>query len=497
VKEDLEREDNDTTPEIAVEDIKKRAVRGVIILTGRGFILNAISAIAQSLLWAFLGQYELGVFAIVSATISFLGYFSDIGLGAALVQKKDAPTERDLRTTFTIQQGLVLLGVIAVFLLAPNLSQSHNLSPEGRTLMYAFAISFFISSFRGIPTILLERKLDFVKYSIPSVIDTLVYNVVLVFLAARGFGIASYTYAVILRSLVGTIAVYALQPWRPGLAFSLQSIKSLFKFGLPYQLNSFISVIKDQGIIIFLGGIIQPVGVGLLDTSQRMINLPFRFFMDQVSKVTFPAFSRMQDDGDHLVVSVTRSIFFVSLLTFPVIAGFVLLSPILFDIIPQYNKWHAAVPILPLLAINAYFATVSNPLYNLLYAIGKVRQTMYLMLMWTVLTWVFVPPLAIRFGVMGVAIAMSLVGASSIVSILVAHKYVPFSYWNSFGKPLFASFIMILILFVIRPFVPHTIPGLGALIGAGVVSYVAAILALVGASLIDDAKRSLKIVFSK
>lgn len=497
MKEDLEREDVDTTAELSIDVIKKRAIRGVVILTGRGFILNAISAISLSLLWAFMGQYELGVFAIVSATISFLGYFSDIGLGAALIQKKSEPTETDLKTTFTIQMLLVTLAVTLMFIFTPQLASRSNLSSEGITLMYAFGISFFISSFRGIPTILLERKLEFVKYSIPSVLDTLVYNVVLVYLAWRGFGITSFTYAVILRSIVGVVSVYILQPWKPGFAFSFSSIKSLFKFGIPYQLNSFISVIKDQGITIFLAGIIQPAGVGLLDTSQRMINLPFRFFMDQVSKVTFPAFSRMQDDKDHLVTSVNRTIFFVSLTTFPVIAGFVLSSPFIFSVIPQYQKWQPAITILPLLAVNAFFATVSNPLYNLLYAVGKVRQTMYLMIMWAALTWLLVPPLALRFGVEGAALALALVGTSSVVAIGVARKYVRFSIWNSFGKPLLASGVMILVLLLVRPFVPVTVAGLVTYIIVGVAAYAGAVLTLVGMSLFEDAKTFFTSIRSK
>ena len=497
MKEDFEREDVDTTAELTIDVIKKRAVRGIIILTGRGFILNAVSAIALSLLWALLGQYELGVFAIVSATIGFLSYFSDIGLGAALIQKKGEPTETDLRTTFTVQLTLVTLAVTALFLFTPQLAARSNISTDGIRLMYAFGISFFISSFRSIPTILLERKLEFVKYSIPSVLDTLVYNIVLVYCAWQGMGLNSFVYAVILRSIVGVVSVYLLQPWKPGLSFSFSSPKSLFRFGIPYQLNSFIAVIKDQGITIFLAGIIQPAGIGILDTSQRMINLPFRFFMDQVSKVTFPAFSRMQEEKDHLIQSVNRTLFFVSLLTFPVIAGFVLISPLLFEVIPQYQKWLVAVPILPLLAINAFFATVSNPLYNLLYAIGKVRQTMYLMVMWAGLTWILVPPLAIRYGVEGVAIALSLVGASSVVAIAIAHKYIPFSLWHSFGKPLVASGVMVVAVYLARFAVPPTVGGMSTLVLVGAVSYSSVIFTLVGASLVTDAKKFITAFRSK
>ena len=483
--------------ELSLELVKKRAVRGVLVLTGRGFILNAISFVAQGLLWAFMGQFELGVFAIVSATVSFLGYFSDIGLAAALVQKKEKPSDKDLKTTFLVQETLVILAVIAVFILAPRLTSQNSLSYDGKVLMYALAISFFLSSLKSIPSILLERQLEFVKFSIPTIIETVVYNVILVFFAWKGYGVKSFTFAVLARSIVGVSVMYALSPWRPGIAFSLPSLKQLLKFGVPYQLNSFIAVFKDQGIIILLGNTIGPAGVGVLDTSQRMVNIPLRFFMDNVTKVAFPAFSRMQEDMKELIRSVNRAIFFVSFLTFPTIAGFVIVSPLVFSVVPNYNKWLIAVPTITILAINAFFATVSTPLFNMLYAIRKVKVTLYLMAMWAVLTWAFIPYLSSRFGVNGAALGYALVGSSSVVSIAVSHRFVPFSYWHSFGQPLLATIIMVITLLFIRPFVPQNIVGLGVLIGAGSISYVAAVLALVGKSLLDDVKRSVEVILAR
>lgn len=492
---------NDPIPEpgdeISIDLVKKRAIRGILVLTSRGFILNAISFFAQGLLWAFLGQFELGVFAIVSATVAFLGYFSDIGLAAALVQKKEKPTDKDLKTTFLIQESLVVVAVIALFVLAPTIAQRNGLTTEGQYLMYALAISFFLSSLKSIPSILLERQLEFVKFSIPTIIETLVYNVVLVFFAWKNFGIMSFTWAILARSIVGVIAIYILSPWKPGFAFSLSSLKQLLKFGVPYQLNSFIAVFKDQGIVILLGNIIGPSGVGLLDTSSRMVNIPLRFFMDNVTKVAFPAFSRMQDDKDQLSRSVTRIIFFVSFLTFPTIAGFVIVNPLIFSLIPQYSKWIVATPIIAILSINTFFATVSTPLFNTLYAIKKVKMTLYLMIMWSVLTWITIPFLASRFGVTGAAIGHSLVGVSSIFAIYIAHKYIPFSYWGSFGKPLFATSIMIFVLILVRPFVETSWAGLSMLIGAGVVSYIASIMTIEGNELIQDVKKSIKVIFQK
>src|SRR3989304_3291561 len=128
----MEGEHLEPTTEISLETVKERSVKGVVVLTGRTFLVQIISLIAQLFLFAYLGGYEFGVFAIVSAIINFLVYFSDIGLAAALVQKKEKPTETDLRTTFLIQQVLVLTIIALVFFFSPKIVSHYSLTRDGQ-----------------------------------------------------------------------------------------------------------------------------------------------------------------------------------------------------------------------------------------------------------------------------------------------------------------------------------------------------------------------------
>ena len=119
VRDEIEEEHLDPTAEISLEAVKERSVRGIVVLTGRTFFLQILGVIAVGFLAAFLGAYEWGVFAIVNAVINFLNYFSDIGLAAALIQKKEHPTETDLRTTFFVQESLVVIIIVIMVALAP------------------------------------------------------------------------------------------------------------------------------------------------------------------------------------------------------------------------------------------------------------------------------------------------------------------------------------------------------------------------------------------
>lgn len=99
-----ESEHLDPTAEISIETVKERSVRGIVVLTGRTFFLQVLGLVAVGFLGAYLGPFEWGVFAILNAVINFLNYFSDVGLAAALIQKKEHPTETDLEPPFLFRK---------------------------------------------------------------------------------------------------------------------------------------------------------------------------------------------------------------------------------------------------------------------------------------------------------------------------------------------------------------------------------------------------------
>ncbi|MEK7550249.1 MAG: oligosaccharide flippase family protein [Patescibacteria group bacterium] len=480
--------------EINIDTVKSRAVKGIVVLTGRTFLLQAIALVSQFFLFAYLGRYEFGVFAIVSAIISFLIYFSDIGLAAALVQKKESPTQTDLRTTFFVQQVLVLVIIGIVILLTPFFVQKYSLTFDGQMLLYALALSLMFSSLKSIPSVLLERKLEFVKLVFPQILEQTVYYIVLVYLAMKGMGLKSFTFAVITRGVVGLVAIYYLQPWKPGIAFSMETLKGLFKFGIPYQVNTFLATLKDDGITLVLGGILGPVGVGILSFAQKLARIPLTFFMDTVTRVTFPAFSRMQDASDHLERSVTRSIFFICFLVFPSLVGIVILAPILVNVVPRYNQWTPALIPLIFISINFFFAAATTQLTNLLNAIGKIKITFYLMIMWTILSWLFIPFLAGKFGVVGASVGYALVGGSSIIAIVVARRFVKFSLTSSMIKPLIGSLVMGAVLIIVKPFMALNVASMITLTLLGSLVYGASMLSMTGLSLVNDVKRSFRMI---
>jgi O-antigen/teichoic acid export membrane protein len=474
--------------EIDLIAVKKRSLSGVLSLISRSFLIQVIAFGSNFLLTIFLDPKTFGIFFLVSAFINFFTYFSDVGLAAALVQKKEKLDLEDLRTTFTVQQILVLVLLLVIFLLSPWVKNTYGLGQPAVLLFYALGFSFFLSSLKTIPSILLERNLKFNLLVVPQILETLVFNLLAVFLAWRGFGLASFTWAVLARGVVGLVIIYLISPWRLGFAFSRQSLSRLLRFGVPFQVNTLVAVLKDDLMTVFLGKVIGPTGLGYLGWSKKWAELPLRFLMDNVTKVAFPAFSRLQDEKALLQKAVERVLFFLAFLTFPLLIGFSIIAPDLIKVIPRYSKWQPALLALYFYSFNSAWATISTSMTNLLNAVGQIKKTFKLMIMWLVLSWALMPLLGIKFGYNGVAVATAIISFSSVVAVYVARKTVKFDLLSSVGKPLLASFLMGGIVYFWRP-AGNLYLSLGLRILGGGITYLVFSYLLLGKELTDNVRK--------
>lgn len=436
--------------------IVRRSIKGVLALSLRTVFIQAINLISFVILTIFLNPTAIGVFFIVSAVIAFLVYFSDIGLAAALIQKKDETTDEDLKTAFTIQQGLVLALVLIALLGSNFVASFYDLDKPGLLLFQALIVSFFLSSLKTIPSVILERKLDFQKLVIPQIAETIAFNTTAVMLAIGGFGVTSFTVAVLARGIVGLITIYIIAPWRPSIGISKTSAKRLLSYGLPFQTNSVLALFKDDFLTIVLGKLLSLGEVGYIGFSQKWAYMPLRIAMDNVVRITFPSFSRLQQDQVSLRKALEKSLFLIMTLVTPLLVGMVILSPYLIKFIPKYAQWEPALLSLSFFAANALLSSVSTPLTNFLNAIGKIKVTLMLMLFWTVATWITTLIAIQIFAFNGVAIAAFVVSLSVIFVVMLTKRYMNFSIVKPIFPPITAGAIMGISLFLTAPLVIHS-----------------------------------------
>ena len=478
----MEREEIE---ELTTHDIKQRSVSGVVALVSRTFIVQIITFVSTLVLTIFLDPNTYGIFYLVSSVVNLLAYFSDIGLAAALIQKKERLTREDIATTFTIQQILVICLVLLLFLASPIVKSQYGISPEGIFLLYSMGISFFLSSLKTIPSILLERDIKFHKLILPQILETLAFNTVAVLAAWKGLGINAFSLAVLARGVVGLIAIYCVFPWTPVIGIYRSSLKSLLRFGIPYQANTFLAVLKDDGMTIILTRIIGTQGLGYLGWASRWAGLPLRIFMDNLTKVSFPAFARLQHDKVNLARAIELNLKYLTLASFPILIGMGFVAFPMTGIIPRYVKWIPALIPLYIQLYNSAWAGISTSLTNLLNATGRIKTTFKLMTMWTVLTWALFPITAMKFGYLGVSFSIGILATTSIITVVLARRAVSFSIIKALKTPVLSSLILFAFLLLLKSSL-NSLQNIIVISALSIIVYAFACFLLEGRRLIDD-----------
>jgi len=432
------------TSEEDIKSFKKKTVSGAVSFFIRTVILQLLGFAAQFFLASRLNPSDFGIYGIVIQLNALLTFFSDIGLGATLIQRQAHPTTEEYRTVFTVQQIVTWL----VFLLTASFVIlglfTEKIGYEGNLLLLAFALSLPIGSLRTIPTLILERKLDFSKIAAAQLIEQVIYNIVLIGLVLMNWGVLAYAIAVLVRTIVGVIATYRFQSWSFGLAWHKKSFKSVIGMGMKFQTNDLLARIKDQLFYLVFAWALPLEQFGYIQWAKGWSQYPYNLTVQNVIQITFPVYSRLQHDPRLLAKAIEKSLFFISLGIFPILVGMCIFIQPFTDLYQNWGKWQPGIFSFILFTISIGFAAISTPLTNTLNAIGKINTTLKLMIMWTALTWTLTPlfiwPLG--YGFDGVAITSFVISITSIIPVIIVKKIIPFSMWDQIWRQLLASMIM-------------------------------------------------------
>lgn len=463
--------------------IHKKLTSGFLSLTLRKAILDVINFVTIYVILASILPWSLlGAFAIASGILTFFSYFSDFGLAGAIIQKKEV-TEHDLKTTFLIQEIIAAIITVSVWFAAPVLAHYYNFDDGGMWLVRILAVGFFLTSLKVIPSVLLERDLRFEKVVWTDIMEAIVFNGLLIYLSFNNYGIWAFSWAVLAQRVVGLITIYILAPWRVRVGFSKESARDLFHFGVPFQLNSILALLKDRLTPLITAFILGSEKTGYLTWAQGIANRPLEV-MSIVIKVTFPAFSRLQNDKQALKAIIEKALFLTAALLYPILFGILAVLPIFIEVMGK-QKFQPTMHLIYIFIIASFWAIPSTTFTNVLNAVGKIKITLVLMVMWTLLTWILAPIFAIYFDYTGVAIAYLIISFTSIIPIFLVSRMFMIDVIVTVFKPFVAAALMASILFLVSLYLPKNLSVLFSLIVLGGVIYSVAMIIMTKNKIIE------------
>jgi O-antigen/teichoic acid export membrane protein len=281
--------------ELAAAEVQRGAVRGATLLIGRSVALQGLTAIATIAIARLLTPRAYGVFAIAIAVQLFGRFLTDLGMSAALVRRREAPTLDEQRavTAFMLLAGVVVAA--AAWAIAFALLPAVGLDSYVARAIAIASLSLPLVSLRVVPIVQLERQLAYGRIIAIELSEVLSFYAFALPAAIAGLGAISLAGAVPVSAVAGAVTGFAVSPWPLGLSLKPRVLRPLLRFGIQVSARYPLVSLQDLGLVAILAAIGGQAAAGFYAVSQRLFSLPAAV-ASATLRVSFASLSRLPTD---------------------------------------------------------------------------------------------------------------------------------------------------------------------------------------------------------
>lgn len=478
-----------------VAGLRARTLRGFMLLAVQRVVSLLISVVGSILLARLLIPEVFGVYAIIGFAVGIGVIVGDLGLGTALIQRRNLDPTTSLNVAFTAH--LVLAGTLGVAIagMAPVVVRWLGLAPEAVAPLQCLALVIPLSAFRMPAVVLLERKMECLPLAIAETADTVMFHVVAVLAALAGAGVWSFVLGAVMARLAGLVVTFSAAQWRPRIRWRWTELAPILKFGIPFQGIAILMLARDAVLPTFVAALSGVAAVGFLTWAAAVAFLPLQV-VSIAGKVLFPALSQLQDNPQGFAEATEKALNRVFVFLCPV--AFLLLvgaEPIVRLV--YGDPWMPAVPAIRLFCLCALLGGTSTVFVHALYSLGRADTVLRLNLLWTVLLWGFTLVMVPWLGFVGYALASVCVSLTGVLTILTLRRLVPVRIFPHVRVPLIAGSASALVFVTLTKFLSQDLPSLIIASSVAIVAYTSLTSLMSGAGwrgeLLDDWKRMLGI----
>jgi teichuronic acid exporter len=390
------------------QTFRHKVLKGFLWAGTSNFFSQLISWASTILVIRLLSPSDYGLMAMITIAISFFLVLSEVGLGASVIQTLELK-DHFLRQLFGFVLLTNFLAAAITFLGAPLIARLFS-EPQLKPLISVSSITFILIALYALPQSLLVRDLNFQEKAKVDLFSNIISAITSLLLALAGFGVWALVISFLVLHAVKAIGFGIVNPvfiW-PSLKFS--GIRSFLRFGSIITLERILYYFYGQADKIIGGKILGKELLGFYSVGLNLASAPLDKVMSVVTHVMFPAYSRIQTDGERLKVSILKSIGFVSLVSFPLFFGMAIIAPDIIPLILGSKWWNIVLPfqlyclVLPLRAISSIFhppiMAINRPGVNFwnMAIISATMTSAFFIGVWygmvgLVLAWVIVYPL--------------------------------------------------------------------------------------------------------
>nr|WP_154324764.1 MOP flippase family protein [Pantoea sp. 201603H] len=351
--------------------LKEKTVKGAKWSALSTLSTIGIGFLQMTLLARLIDTHQFGLLTISMVIILLADTLSDFGLSNSIIQRT-VISETELSTLYWLNIAIGVFIFVLVFLCSgfiSNILNQPNLKSLIQTVSFAFLIIPHGQQFRA----LLQKELEFSKIGLTetsAVITGFIVTITsTVFLPNAITAIWGYLVMVVVKTIM--FSWYGRKIYQPGFHFSLHGIASNLKFGAYLTADSLVNQLNSNVATAILSRTLGAAITGGYNLAYNVAVMPPTKLNPIITRVLFPAFSKIQDDQGKLRDNFYKLLSLVGLLNFPTLLGLLVVSDN-FVLFMFGEKWLFIVPILQILCVVGLLRSIGNPIGSLLMAKARV-----------------------------------------------------------------------------------------------------------------------------
>src|SRR5690606_27717470 len=147
------------------------------------------------------------------------------------------------------------------------------------------------------------------------------------------------------KSIFNSLGLWFFCRWIPKLLFSLDSFKSLFKFGSNLMLAGLVATFVNNLYVALIGRYFNATQVGYFTQATNLSNNVSGLISSTLQGVTYPIMTSIKEDRTRLTDIYIQLVSVTMLFSLPFMIGFAAIAPE-FIHLTLGDEWLAAVPVL-------------------------------------------------------------------------------------------------------------------------------------------------------
>jgi O-antigen/teichoic acid export membrane protein len=308
-------------------------------------VLQVCTTVVMSRL---LPPAAFGVAAMASVFLQFITHFSDMGMGQALIHKKNL-TASDVRCAFTLTASIGILCTLLAWIIAPFARHLLD-TPEIVPVVRALAISFLLTNLSLTSVSVLRRSLAF---GLAAIIQTASYAIgaglLGVVLAWMNWGVWAIVLSTVVQSSLVAIISYAFVRHDVRPCWNTSSYRHFLSYGGRLSGIGFLEHIAGSADLFVVGRFLGDVVTGIYSRATLLVNLPVYHLGFSLNRVLFSVLSQVQEQSERRNKVYLAATMALSILLFPIAAWITIAAPQLIATMLG-SQWTAGVTVLQVYA---------------------------------------------------------------------------------------------------------------------------------------------------